>query len=59
LIQNKTKGDIFMNVAWWEGFTSFMCKLWWIALLVLALILTAYFTRDYWLPLLGLQNLGV
>jgi len=43
-----------MNEAWWEGIAAFLCRFWWVILLVVALALTAYFTRDYWLPLLGL-----
>lgn len=43
-----------MNTVWWEGFASFLCKFWWFFLILLVLVITAYFTRDNWLPLLGL-----
>ena len=39
-----------MNEVWWEGIVSFLCKFWWVILLIVALALTAYFARDYWLP---------
>ena len=42
-----------MNAEWWEGPVRFMCAYWWVLLLVVVLALTAFFTRDYWLPLLG------
>lgn len=43
-----------MNAEWWEGMVRFICGWWWVLLLLLVLALTAYFTRAYWLPLLGL-----
>lgn len=42
-----------MNEPWWEGIVTFINDYWWVLLLIVALGLTAYFTRDYWLPLLG------
>jgi hypothetical protein len=42
-----------MNEDWSEGPVCFLCDYWWIFLIVLVLAITAYFTRDYWLPLLG------
>jgi len=47
-----------MNAEWWEGLVRFMCNFWWILLIILVLALTAYFTRDYWLPGL-MTSLGV
>ena len=41
-----------MNAAWWEGLVRFICGYWWIFLVLLILGLTAYFTRDLWLPAL-------
>lgn len=41
-----------MEEAWWEGPIRFLCGYWWLLLLVLVLALTAYFTRNLWLPLL-------
>jgi hypothetical protein len=43
-----------MDRAWWEGPTAFLCDYWWVILIVIVLAITAYFTRDYWLPLIGL-----
>lgn len=48
-----------MNEDWWEGATCFLCDYWWIILILVVLGITTYFTRDYWLPLLGLANLGI
>lgn len=42
-----------MKEDWSEGPVCFLCDYWWILLIVLVLAITAYFTRDYWLPLLG------
>ena len=41
-----------MNAEWWEGMARFLCNYWWILLIILVLALTAYFTRDLWLPAL-------
>lgn len=38
----------------WEGIVSFLCGYWWVLLIVIALILTLIFTRNLWMPLLGL-----
>ena len=43
-----------MQPEWWEGPVRFVNDYWWFFLLIIVLALTAYFTRDYWLPLLGL-----
>lgn len=42
-----------MNPDWKEGGVCFLCDYWWVVLLILVLAVTAFFTRDYWLPLLG------
>jgi hypothetical protein len=42
-----------MNAEWWEGTVRFVNDYWWVFLLIIVLSVTAYFTRDYWLPLLG------
>lgn len=41
------------KIFWW------LCDYWWILLSALALILAAYFSRAYWLPLIGLENIQV
>lgn len=41
-----------MEESWWENLVVFLCRFWWILVLIIVLSLTAYFTRDYWLPLL-------
>lgn len=40
-----------MNDEWWEGSVCFVCDYWWALLALIVLGVTAYFTRDYWLPL--------
>ncbi len=45
-----------MNEEWWEKPTCFVCDYWWVLLLVIVLALTAFFTRDLWLPLLGYES---
>ena len=42
-----------MNRKWWEHPACFLCDYGWMLLLALALLLTGYFTRGYWLPILG------
>jgi hypothetical protein len=42
-----------MSEPWWEGLANFLCRFWWVFLIILVLLLTLYFTRIYWLPLLG------
>lgn len=39
-----------MNEDWWENPVCFVCDYWWVLLIVVVLALTAFFTRDYWLP---------
>jgi hypothetical protein len=41
-----------METPWWEEPLAILCKWWWVLLLLLVLGLTAYFTRDFWLPML-------
>ena len=41
-----------MNETWWEGIVSFLCDYWWILLIGLVLLITAFLTRDIWLPAL-------
>jgi hypothetical protein len=43
-----------MEAEWWEGLIRFLDGYWWVFLIVLVLALVAYFTRNYWLPLLFL-----
>jgi len=45
-----------MNRKWWERPACFLCDHWWALLLAFALVLAAYFTRGYWLPLLGVTT---
>ncbi len=39
---------------WWEPIAAFVNDYWWIFALVIVLILVAFFTRNLWLPLLGI-----
>ena len=43
-----------MQPRWWEGLVRFICNYWWIIVLVIALALILYFTRNLWGPLVGL-----
>jgi|YNPNPStandDraft_1061719.scaffolds.fasta_scaffold21778_3 hypothetical protein len=43
-----------MNAEPWEDIVRFICGWWWLILLIIALGLTAYFTRNLWLGWLGL-----
>lgn len=43
-----------MEEEWWERPTCFICDYGWIILLVIILGLALYFTRNMWMPLLGL-----
>lgn len=44
---------------WWERPACFVCDYWWAMLAVLLLSLLFYFTRAYWLPLIGLENASI
>ncbi|MBI5823893.1 MAG: hypothetical protein HZB18_07700 [Chloroflexi bacterium] len=39
-----------MQEDWWERPVCFLCDYWWAFLILLVLGLTAWFTRDYWMP---------
>src|SRR5689334_8120855 len=39
-----------MNEEWWESPTCLICDYWWAFLAGIVLLLSAYFTRAYWLP---------
>jgi hypothetical protein len=39
-----------MNEEFWERPVCFICDYWWVFLIIIVLAITAYFTRDYWLP---------
>jgi hypothetical protein len=36
-----------MEPAWWEGLVKFLDRYWWLVLLILVLVLTAYFTHGF------------
>lgn len=44
-----------MNKKWWETTACWFCDYWWLLLLSIILALALYFTRDLWLPALGLN----
>jgi hypothetical protein len=46
-----------MNAQWWEGLAKFLCGYWWLFLILLFLLLLAFFTRELWYPPL-VQMLG-
>ena len=39
-----------MNERPMEKLVCFLCDYWWIILIIIVLVLTAYLTRDLWLP---------
>jgi len=39
-----------MHGEWWEKPTCWLCDYWWVLLILLALCLTGYFSREQWLP---------
>ena len=39
-----------MHEDWWERPVCYICDYWWAFLIALVLILTGWFTRDYWMP---------
>lgn len=39
-----------MHEEWWERPVCTLCDYWWAFLIALVLILTGWFTRDYWMP---------
>jgi hypothetical protein len=41
-----------MNPEWWEGPVRFLHSFWWLLLILVVLAVFAYFTRNYWLPVL-------
>lgn len=38
----------------WEGILTVLCDYWWVLMGILILGLALFFTREFWLPLLGL-----
>jgi len=44
-----------MYKKWWDTPVCWLCDYWWALLLALALLLTGWFTRSYWLPILGVM----
>lgn len=48
-----TQHDDGMSDRWYDGLVIFITDFWWLILAVIVLALTAYFTRGWWLPLLG------
>lgn len=43
-----------MHKKWWEDPMAFIVDYWWLFLIIIVLGLGIYFTRSYWMPLLGL-----
>lgn len=43
-----------MQERWWERPVCIVCEYWWVAVLAIALGLTAYFMRGYWMPAIGM-----
>jgi len=47
-----------MDDVWWERPMATLCNTWPFILVLIVLAITAYFTRDYWLPAL-MTALGI
>lgn len=43
-----------MEKKWWESTACWICDYWWVFLAFLLLILAAYFSRSFWLPVFGI-----
>lgn len=49
-----------MHEEWWESPVCWLCDYWWALLLALVLFLAAYFSRSFWMPMVGLDpNAGL
>lgn len=38
---------------WWESSTCLICDYWWILLILFVLLITAFFTRGLWMPVVA------
>jgi hypothetical protein len=47
-----------MHEEWWESPVCWLCDYWWALLLALVLFLTAYFSRNFWMQMVGLDPNG-
>jgi hypothetical protein len=45
-----------MDEPLWETPVCWLCDYWWAVLSAIVLVLAAYFSRSYWLPLVGLES---
>jgi len=43
-----------MNDEWWERPTCWICDYGWIIALIIIIALVLFFTRNMWMPVLGL-----
>lgn len=48
--------DRKMDESLWEAPVCWLCDYWWVVLSAIILVLAAYFTRSYWLPLIGMED---
>lgn len=46
-----------MEERWWEHPVCFICDYWWALLIVIVLLLSVFFTRGIWLPIVGFEPL--
>jgi putative exporter of polyketide antibiotics len=53
-MMSSNKGSNWFSQRAWEPFAQFVNDYWWIFVLVIALILVIVFTRNLWMPALGL-----
>ena len=47
-------GSSKLSKEWWEDLVVFLIRFWWAILLVIAIALVLYFTRNLWLFALGM-----
>lgn len=45
-----------MKEEFWERPLATLCNYWWLLLAVLVLVIAGYFTRDFWMPVLGFAS---
>lgn len=45
-----------MEEKWWEGSVCYVCDYWWAILIAMFFILVTFFSRNTWLPVIGIMT---
>jgi hypothetical protein len=53
-MDNRNRNGNWFNQRAWEPFAAFVNDFWWIFAIIIVLGLIIFFTRNLWLPFLGL-----